>query len=183
MRTKVLAAPEPVLHTVMCAWQWCHRGGVRCASAAHSSCGILADERMPSPRSALREPNRRETLLSPWRQLVRIWPQFGSVGFLGVGGECILIFFFFFFAASAAELLTGVGAHRPGREHVQWERRKCCTKVSTGRLGKSLTRWKLDFCPGFFALWISWLKQRDNLPSPASGNANRPFQFPWCLQV
>lgn len=95
MRTKVLAAPEPVLHTVMCAWQWCHRGGVRCASAAHSSCGILADERMPSPRSALREPNRRETLLSPWRQLVRIWPQFGSVGFLGVGGECILIFFLF----------------------------------------------------------------------------------------
>lgn len=180
MRTKVLAAPEPVLHTVMCAWQWCHRGGVRCASAAHSSCGILADERMPSPRSALREPNRRETLLSPDANLYASGLSSAALVF---SVSAVNASWFFFVAASAAELLTGVGAHRPGREHVQWERRKCCTKVSTGRLGKSLTRWKLDFCPGFFALWISWLKQRDDLPSPASGNANRPFQFPWCLQV
>lgn len=96
MRTKVLAAPEPVLHTVMCAWQWCHRGGVRCASAAHSSCGILADERMPSPRSALREPNRRETLLSPDANLYASCLSSAALVF-SVSAVNASWFFFFFF--------------------------------------------------------------------------------------
>ena len=164
MRTEVFAAPEPEPHAGMCAWQWCHRGGVRCASAAHSSRGILADERMPSPRSALREQNRQETPLSPDGQLLRIWPPFGSVG---SSVWAVNASWFFFSCECCWAPNRCRGAHRPAREHVQWERRKCCTKVSTGKV---VTALEVGLLSRLLPSLDQLVKQRDNLPSPAAGN-------------
>lgn len=103
---------------VMCAWQWCHGGGAR----------IRTDERMFVPRSTLRE-FYNTSIWAARRQLLRSFPRLNACffhGWIHAGFPRVLL--------SSQQVL---GSHRPERGHVQWERRKCCSRVSTDN-------WRVD---------------------------------------